>query len=250
MVSEETNMQTIQEPTVAEIAANSLGAVRVFERLGIDYCCGGKRPLAEVCRQKGYDPNAVQRELQEAASATPEPAKDWNTAPLHELADHIVAKHHEYLKSEMPSIGARLEKVYRVYNHRRGDTLIGLPEVFSGLQDEMTSHMRKEEMVLFPAIVACEAAVKAGSNFPSLPFGSVANPIRMMESEHDSAGEAVAAIRKITNEYEIPDYACVTYRALITGLQELEQDLHLHVHLENNILFPRALDLEASQRKL
>jgi regulator of cell morphogenesis and NO signaling len=240
-------METIQEPTVAEIAANSLGAVRVFERLGIDYCCGGKRPLAEVCRQKGYDPDSVQRQLDAAAANTPEPAQDWNTAPLNELINHIITRHHDYLKREMPSIAVRLEKVYRVYNHRRGDTLIGLPEVFSELQEEMNGHMRKEEMLLFPAIAACEAAVIGGSKLPSMPFGSIANPIRMMEMEHDSAGEAIAAIRKITNDYEIPDYACVTYKALITGLQELEQDLHLHVHLENNILFPRIMELEATQ---
>ena len=239
-------MQSIQEPTVAEIAANSLGAVRVFERLGIDYCCGGKRPLTEVCRQKGYDPAAVRRELEDAASDTNEPAKDWNTAPLHELADHIVAKHHEYLQREMPAIAVRIEKVYRVYSQRRGDTLIGLPEIFAGLKEELTSHMRKEEMLLFPAIAACEAAVNGGGKPPCLPFGTIANPIRMMESEHDSAGEAIASIRKITNNYEIPEYACVTYKALMTGLQELEQDLHLHVHLENNILFPRVLDLERS----
>jgi regulator of cell morphogenesis and NO signaling len=240
-------MQTTQELTVAEIAANSLGAVRVFERLGIDYCCGGKRPLAEICGQKGLDVNAVQQQLQDAAANSPDLEKDWNTAPLHELANHIVARHHEYLRREMPAIAVRLEKVYRVYNSRRGDTFIGLPEVYARLQQEMTAHMRKEEMILFPAIIAFEAATDADSKPPLMPFGSVANPIRMMEAEHDSAGDAIAEIRKITNNYEIPDYACVTYKALITGLQELEQDLHMHVHLENNILFPRALDLETKQ---
>jgi regulator of cell morphogenesis and NO signaling len=239
-------MQTIQEPTVAEIAANSLAAVRVFERLGIDYCCGGKRPLTDVCRQKGYDAEAVQRELEQAVSGTSETGQDWNTSPLHELANHIVTRHHEYLKRELPAIAVRLEKVYRVYNHRRGDTLVGLPEVFSGLQQELTSHMWKEEMVLFPAIIAYEAAATVGDRLPAMPFGSVANPIRMMESEHDTAGAALTAIRAITDNYDIPDYACVTYKALINGLRELEQDLHLHIHLENNVLFPRVLELEAA----
>lgn len=237
-------MQLIQDATVAEIAANSLGAVRVFERFGIDYCCGGKRPLSDVCREKGLDAGTVERELDAAHASVQESGTNWNTAPMAELVNHIVSRHHEYLRSELPALAKRIEKVYRVYNQRYGETLTGLPEVFSRLQAELEMHIRKEEMVLFPAIVAYEAASNSGSNLPSTPFGTVGNPIRMMETEHEEAGEALAKIRKITNEFEVPEYACVTYKAMISGLQELEQDLHLHIHLENNILFPRALRLE------
>jgi regulator of cell morphogenesis and NO signaling len=240
-------MQAVQNTTVAEIAANSLGAVRVFERLGIDYCCGGKRPLDEVCREKGYDATAVQREIDQATAQLSEPAKDWNTAPLGELADHIVNRHHEYLRRELPALAARVEKVYRVYNERYGETLTGLPQVYSALREELEMHIRKEEMILFPAIASFEAAVNSGSMLPNTPFGSVAHPIRMMEAEHDSAGDALAQIREITGNYSVPEYACVTYKAMIAGLQDLEQDLHLHIHLENNILFPRAIRLEASR---
>ena len=241
-------MRLADTPTVAEIAANSLAAVRVFEKFGIDYCCGGKRPVADVCKQKGLDPQDVQREIDAALAAAPAPEQDWNTAPLGRLIDHIVGTHHGYLRRELPAIQARLDKVYRVYNERYGPTLLGLPEVFAGLRAELEMHLRKEEMILFPAIARFEAAANSGQPLPPTPFGTVANPIHMMEAEHESAGEALAKIREITRDFELPQNACVTYRALMSGLDELERDLHMHIHLENNILFPRAERLEASQR--
>jgi regulator of cell morphogenesis and NO signaling len=236
-------MQVIENRTVAEIASKSLAAVRVFEKLGIDYCCGGKRPLAEVCGARGLDVDSVQRQLDEAEMATHPSARDWTSEPLRELISHIVEAHHSYLKRELPAIGMRVAKVYRVYNQLHGPTLTGLPEVFEQLRAELETHMAKEEMVLFPAIAACEEATRKGVPKPVLPFGRMANPIAMMEAEHKSAGEALARIREITRDFEVPDYACVTYRALMAGLQELEQDLHMHVHLENNVLFPRAEQL-------
>jgi regulator of cell morphogenesis and NO signaling len=142
----------------------------------------------------------------------------------------------------------RLDKVYRVYNQRYGPTLLGLPEVFAALRAELEMHMRKEEMILFPAVTAYEAAIQSGQALPPTPFGTVANPIHMMEAEHESAGQALAEIRRITAGFQLPEYACVTYRALMSGLDELERDLHLHIHLENNILFPRAQELETASR--
>jgi regulator of cell morphogenesis and NO signaling len=242
-------MQLTETTTVAEMAASSLATVRVFEKYGIDYCCGGKRPLAAVCGEKGYDAAAIAHELDVALDAAPSGERDWNAAPLKDLVDHIVVTHHEYLRRELPAVQARLDKVYRVYNERYGPTLRGLPEVFAALRAELEMHTRKEEMVLFPAIVAGEfEAVQAGRVQPANPFGSVSNPIHMMEAEHESAGQALLQIRKITSDFELPGYACVTYRALMSGLRELEQDLHLHIHLENNILFPRAEALEVSNR--
>jgi regulator of cell morphogenesis and NO signaling len=239
-------MRLSENTTVAELAANSLAAVRVFERLGIDYCCGGKRPLADVCKDKGYDPDLVGGELDAANAAPAAPERDWNTAPLSELIQHIVSTHHEYLRRELPAVQTRLDKVYRVYNERYGPTLPGLPEVFAGLRAELEMHIRKEEMMLFPAIAAGEAAVNSGRPLPRTPFGTVANPIHMMEVEHESAGEALANIREITGDFRLPENACVTYKALMSGLDELERDLHMHIHLENNILFPRAQRLEVS----
>jgi regulator of cell morphogenesis and NO signaling len=242
-------MQVESPVTVAEIAASSLAAVRIFERLGIDYCCGGKRPLAEVCREKGLDASTVQDELDVAGKIPGTGGRDWTTAPLADLVTHIVDTHHAYLRREFGPLGERLAKVYRVYNERYGPTLVGLPEVFAGLRAELEMHMFKEERILFPAIVASEAAAQSGQPLPPTPFGRFANPIGMMEAEHESAGKALREIRAITGDFAIPDYACVTYRALMNGLEELEQDLHVHIHLENNILFPRATELERSGRE-
>lgn len=230
--------------TVAEMAANSLAAVRVFEKYGIDYCCGGKRPLADVCQEKGLAVESVQEELDSTPGGAEAGEQDWGTAPVAELVQHILAAHHEYLRRELPAIQVRLDKVYRVYNQRYGPTLQGLPEVFGALRSELELHMRKEEMILFPAVLANDAAVREGRPLPPLPFGTVANPIRMMEAEHDSAGVALERIREITTGFASPAYACVTYRALMAGLAELDADLRRHIYLENEILFPRAQRME------
>jgi len=235
----------IENTTVAELAAKSLAAVRVFEKYGIDYCCGGKRPLEDVCRQKGQDVHLLAQELEAALQGNTFEERDWRSAPLHVLIDHIVAVHHAYLRRELPAIQGRLNKVYRVYNQRYGPALVGLPEVFAALRAELEPHMQKEEAVLFPFIRAIEVARETRAQLPSMPFGTIANPIRMMETEHENAGQILREIREITNTFELPSYACVTYKALMNGLTELEQDLHLHVHLENNVLFPQAAELEA-----
>ncbi len=237
-----------KQKTVSEIAAGSLAAVKVFERLGIDYCCGGKRPLDEACLEKGYDVASVRSELESVMNAKAAPGRDWNTATLQELIGHIVGTHHAYLRRELGPLSERLDKVYRKYNEKYGPTLPGLPEVFAGLRLELEMHTLKEETVLFPAIAACESAILTGSPLPVTPFGSIGNPIRVMEAEHESAGHALADIRSITSDYALPEYACITYKSLMAGLQELEQDLHMHIHLENNILFPRAIALEQSGR--
>jgi len=238
-------MTTLQpETTVAEIAANSLAAIGVFERLGIDYCCGGKRPLAEVCHAKGYSLAEVERELEAADSKAPASETDWNTAPLPALIDHIVETHHVYLKRELPLLSERLAKVHRVYAERRPGELDGLPEVFEELRAELDAHLMKEEIILFPAIKAKVAERETGAPAPPTCFGRLSHPIAQMEHEHESAGAALVRIRELTNDFAIPDYACSTYRALILGLEQLEQDLHRHIHLENNILHPRAQALQ------
>ncbi|MCZ2156064.1 MAG: iron-sulfur cluster repair di-iron protein [Bryobacterales bacterium] len=233
--------------TIAELAAGSLAAVSFFERNGIDYCCGGKRALAEVCEEKGLDFEKVGHELQAALAAGNGSGRDWNHAPLSEIVDHIVNTHHNYLRREMPTIAARLEKVYRVYNQRYGETFPGLPEVYAALQEELLSHVENEEEDLFPAIKAYEKAALAGEPLPPSPLGSGPNPIQALIAEHEEAGVALSKIREITGDYAIPDYACVTYRALIAGFKEMEQDIHMHIHLENNILFPRVSEIAAKR---
>jgi regulator of cell morphogenesis and NO signaling len=237
-------MTTLERNTISEIAAGSLSAVRVFEKYGIDYCCGGKRPVREACQELGLPAEPMLAELQAAIDGRPPDETAWTQAPLRDLIHHIVSTHHEYLKLELPRIAQRLAKVMRVYGEQDAETLAALPVVFGGLKAELEEHMHKEEVILFPCVSRYEAAVQAGGSVPPLPFGSVANPIRMMEHEHGNAGEALRKLRASTRDYTVPAHACITYRALIEGLRELEQDLHRHIHLENNILFPRAIALE------
>ena len=238
-------MGLIESATVADVAAESLAAVRVLERLGVDYCCDSSRAFADACEEKKLDAAAVLAQIErEHRQASADP--NWRTASLAQLAAHIVSTHHEYLKRELPALADRIAKVVQVYGERDRELVAELPPVFRDLVDELSLHMRKEEIVLFPAIEACERAFAAGKPLPPTIFGSVANPIGMMEHEHESALAGVRRFRELTSGYAVPAYACPTYRALIEGLHVLETDLHLHIHLENNILFPRAIALERS----
>ncbi len=170
---------------------------------------------------------------------------DWNIVPLRELIGHIVSTHHEYLKLELPRVGQRLPKVVQAHGPKDPATLDELQAVYQGLWEELDMHMHKEELMLFPAIGRYEAAVESRMPLPPAPFGSIANPIAVMESEHDSAGDALRRIRELTRDFEAPAYACNTYRSLLDGLRALESDMRRHIHLENNILFPRAIALES-----
>jgi regulator of cell morphogenesis and NO signaling len=187
---------------------------------------------------------SVANEIKAAAASLPVQAKDWNTTPLRELIRHIVSTHHEYLDLELPRLGQRLQKVVQAHGEKDPAALHELETVFEGLWRELNLHMGKEEMMLFPAIERYEAAMQSGLPLPPAPFGSIANPIGVMEAEHDIAGAALARIRELTANFEAPAYACSTYHAMLDGLKALEADLHTHIHLENNILFPRVIALE------
>jgi regulator of cell morphogenesis and NO signaling len=229
--------------TLADLAATSLSAVRILEQHGLDYCCGGKQPFEEACHNKGLKPESIMREIDESNVATVA-GRDWLTAPLDELVTHIVTTHHEYLKLDLPVLGLRMEKVASVHGARDPEVLPRMAEVFAALRAELEMHIRKEETILFPFIGQYGRAELQGRPMPPVPFGSIANPIAMMEREHGNAGDALGEIRRLTNDFELPPYACSTVRALYQGLQALESDLHVHIHLENNILFPRAIALE------
>lgn len=235
-------MELHSNSKVGEIAAASMAAVQVFEDLGIDYCCGGGQSIMEACRSRGVDPDALLKAVRETTLSAAPGTQDWKAEPLSALISHIVSVHHEYLKLEMPRIQKRLEKVYAAHKERDSATLAPLPGIFFMMKEELEHHMAKEERMLFPAIVAAERATKAGGAAP-FQSGSLANPIRVMLAEHESAGESLEQIRTITKNFELPSHACETYRALFKGFEALERDLHMHIHLENNILFPRALAL-------
>ncbi|MCC6793657.1 MAG: iron-sulfur cluster repair di-iron protein [Candidatus Hydrogenedentes bacterium] len=238
-------MNTITaEMTVGELVRERPGRSRIFEELGIDYCCGGKKPLSDACAKKGHNIEAVLEAIVEADLAgSVAVAEDYAEMPLDELADHIVATHHAFLVRELPRMQQMAAKVSKVHGDK--DERLGeLASVVNALADELASHMMKEERILFPVIRQLEQS----DSLPTMPFGTIANPIRAMEAEHDTAGNALADMHRLTDAYTPPGWACNTYRALLDGLHELELDLHQHIHKENNILFPRALAVERSRR--
>ncbi len=226
--------------TVGDIVARQPLLARVFERVGIDYCCGGKKTLAAACAAKNLDPATFAVLLEAAAQlAGSGPAVDAAAMSLTALADHIEQSHHAYLKDELPQLVAQAEHVATKHAGRDA-RLADVAATTRELAEEMFSHMAKEERILFPLVRALERG-EAGAGHG----GSIANPIRQMESEHDSAGGAVARLRLLTDGFTPDTNACNTHRALLAGLARLETDLHEHVHKENNVLFPRALALEA-----
>jgi len=226
--------------TVRELAVEVPNATRVFEKLGIDYCCGGHRPLEEACASANVAVDDVLRALElgsgTLASVT---TCDWNTTPLGELVDHIVNQHHTFVKSETPRLLALIAKVAGVHGQNHPE-LEQVQVAFSELANELGAHMMKEEQILFPYL----KQMASGSGCGPSCFGTVRNPIRVMMMEHDDAGEKLREMRRITSDYSIPADACTSYATLFRALMEFEQDLHQHIHLENNILFPRAAAME------
>lgn len=230
------------ETTVGDLVAQRPSRSRVFEKLGIDYCCGGKKSLSEACAAKGLDADIILTTLLAAEEGTSSDEQNWARAGLSDLADHIEKTHHAYLKTELPRLEQIIAKVLKAHGSHHPE-LAEVQRAFAALQAELVPHMFKEEQILFPAIRRLEQ-----SDVPlAFPFGTVANPIRMMEHEHDTAGDALGQIRRETSDYRVPDDACNTYRAMLDGLLKLEQDLHRHIHKENNILFPRAIEWERSR---
>ncbi len=235
-------MPTVNMSTpVGELVVQNTARSRVFERFGIDFCCGGHRPLNEACAERGVSSQTVVEALMEVDNESAgAPQRDWSAASLSSLIEHILDTHHRYLKEELPRLAALLDKVTQVHGERH-PSLHECRRVFAGLREELESHMAKEETVLFPMIARMEASQVIVPEH----CGSVQNPIRVMEAEHDGAGNALTILRDRTDGYTVPADACGSYRALLDGLHTLEQDLHQHIHKENNILFPRAIRLEA-----
>jgi regulator of cell morphogenesis and NO signaling len=232
------------DTTVRELALEMPQATRVFERLKIDYCCGGARPLGVACADAGLDVNTVMQQLAEAGAVTQSDAQTTiQTESLTELIAHIIAKHHVYTKEEMVRLTALLAKVCAAHGEPHPE-LLRVSELFQHLCADLQPHMLKEEMVLFPYIKGLEEAARRGGEFMRPPFGTINNPVRMMMYEHDAAGALLRELRALSNDYLVPEDACLSYRTLYEALTALEQDLHQHIHLENNVLFPRAVELE------
>lgn len=235
-------MNVTPETPVGALVAERLGRARVFDRLGIDYCCHGETPLVEACALRALDCGRVVAEIDESDSRVgdDDPDRDdYTVMTASDLADHVVATHHTYLRRELPRLSGLIDKVAAAHAARHPE-LDDLRDTFTGLREELESHLLKEERVLFPLVKQLEAARAA---FP-IHCGSVDNPIRVMKHEHDDAGSALERMRILTGDYQTPPDGCTSFRALYEGLTALEADLHRHIHKENNILFPKAAALE------
>ena len=235
-------MDTLLEKTVGEIVAANYKAADVFKKYGIDFCCGGGVGLSEICRRKSINLSDLENDL-ELLSNQKETSHDFNRWSLDFLMDYIVNQHHSYVTENIPLIIQYSDKVARVHGENHPET-VEINELFHEVSAELKNHMHKEERILFPYIKQMVKAEKNEKPFPQAPFGTVDNPIRMMENEHETAGDIFKRIAAISDNYTPPLAACNTYRVLYAKLQEFESDLHKHVHLENNILFPKASKLE------
>ena len=233
------------DETLGEIAAKDLRKAEVFKKYGLDFCCGGKKTVKEACAEKGLDLNQIEQELQNSDktsfTARPLPYNDWS---LDFLADYIVNTHHTYVKKSIPEIRNYAAKVAKVHGDNHPE-LLRINQLAQEVCEEMSLHMVKEETVVFPYVKELFAARNNGNgkvNFGNLE--SIVTPINMMEMEHEVVGNNMDEIRKISHNYEVPEDGCASYSFLFKMLDEFENDLHIHVHLENNILFPKALELE------
>lgn len=230
--------------SIGAMVAEKLSRSRVFEKFGIDYCCGGNISLAEACKAKGIDAGEVMKALVTAdAQTTDADDTDWRSAGLNALIGHIESTHHVYLTSEFPRLSGLMEKVVNAHAAHHPE-LTQVSETLTKLTKAMTDHLASEENDLFPMIRQLNSGGKV-----SFTIGKVAETIRTMEEEHDNAGDALASLRSLTNEFQPPEDACTTYQALLAGLAELELDTHQHIHKENSILHPRAIALEEQLKK-
>lgn len=233
---------TQTEETIGEIVAKDYRKAQVFKNLGIDFCCGGKKTLNEVCDTKGIDVEVVKTKLSATANIE-QTAHDFDKWHLDFLVDYIINIHHNYVKENIPFIKELAIKVAKVHSDQHPQA-IEVATIFKGLAADLSLHLMKEENVLFPYIKELVAAEMNHSKITPPSFGTVNNPTQMMENEHEQAGEDLVQIRKVTDNYTLPADACTSYTILYKKLQEFENDLFNHVHLENNILFPKAIKLE------
>ena len=236
------------ELTIGQLVADDFRKAEVFKRFGIDFCCGGKEMLERSCTKKGIDVTAVKQALKELDEQLPKQfSQDYQNWDLDFLIDYITKTHHKYVNDALPILDEYSSKVARVHEGTHPE-VAAIASLYQELASELRMHMDKEETILFPYIQQMAYAERHNQVLPASPFGMVKNPIEMMETEHDSAGGNMQAIRELSNEFNPPEEVCMTYKVLYAKLQEFENDLHQHVHLENNILFPRAIKLEISLR--
>jgi regulator of cell morphogenesis and NO signaling len=238
---------TAATQTVREIAQTQPSSIRVFEQFGIEYCCGGRRQLADACAAKDVDVDTVIAALAAASRSGNVEVKDWTKESLADLTEHVVATHHAYCKRELPRLSGLAMKVVKVHGGTNPELAL-IREKLAELAEELIDHLAEEEVVVFPMIVKLERERESDGAAPTESLPSIGNPVALLIQEHDNAGTLLAEIRSLSRDFVAPEYACTTYHALFDGLRAFERDLHRHVHLENNILFQRAIELEVDQR--
>jgi regulator of cell morphogenesis and NO signaling len=238
-----TTMTEFTDRTVGELAVEVPNSIRVFEAWKIDYCCGGRTPLPDACAAVGRRVEDFVAELVRTAAVPDAAMRDWSGDTLAAMSSNLISIYHVYTREELQTLAPLADKVLSVHGERRPE----LAEVVALLRDltnDMLPHMLKEEQVLFPYVTQLDEAAAGDRPAPTPFFGTVKNPVRMMMLEHDRVGELLAGLRAVTGEYTPPESACFSYRELYRRLAELEQRTHEHVHVENNLYFPRAVDLE------
>ena len=243
-------MQITKETILGDIVAENYQTAAVLEKYQLDFCCHGMRSLAEACMAQNLDADRIAGELQQTidqnftvndqATGVPAGLKDW---PLDLMADYVEKKHHRYVTRQTPVIEGYLNKIVQVHAGRHPE-LAEIRDIFLETAGELAMHMKKEELMLFPFIRKITMASVSGAKIAPPPFGSIANPVNAMLADHDAEGQRSQKIRQLCNDFNAPEDACNTYRLTFKLLQEFEQDLHQHIHIENNILFPRSIALE------
>jgi regulator of cell morphogenesis and NO signaling len=234
------NLISIKEETIGEIVTKDFRKAQVFKNFNIDFCCGGKKTITEVCESKGIDITVLKRALEEVADKVDTTRNNYQKWDIGFLTDYIINTHHQYVKDNTQFIMELANKVAKVHGEQHPE-LIKVSQIFTQVAMELISHLNKEEKMLFPFIKELATVQRNRGSLPTSSFGKVANPIRMMEAEHEEAGEALQTIREVTDNFTLPSDACNSYVILYKKLNEYENDLHEHVHLENNILFPKSI---------
>lgn len=236
-----------KENKIGEVVAENFHAARIFENYGLDFCCGGKKTIETACNEKGVNAAVLLAELDNLNAVNPS-STHFDKWEADFLADYIINNHHAYVVNAISTIEHHLQKVVSAHGEKHPE-VAKIDSAFTELKNELLDHMAKEEKMLFPYIKKMNIALRNTLEMPIPPFGTVENPIKVMESEHDNAGLLTKEINKLSNGYQPPTDACATFRVLYSELKEFENDLHVHIHLENNILFPKAKELEARLNK-
>lgn len=240
----ETTLNTnYDERTLGDLVTENYRRADVFKKFGIDFCCKGKRTLEEACSKKDFAIETLKEALADVDNMNENTADNFDEFELDILIRHIIDKHHNYVTSSSSIISEYMNKVKKVHGHKNPE-LIEIADLVDSVITELNQHMYKEENILFPYIEEMVQSNRAGEDHTPPPFSTIQNPINMMEAEHEFAGDGMRKISSLSNNYTPPEDACATYRVLFARLKEFEEDLHKHVHLENNILFPKAIELE------